>query len=131
MEIVERLWLMANFRFLLICGLGLMMRAKLIINLWGVSKLKRFSMKVSFLEILKKISECDTKRALEISSFYEDLGSSIDQVANTIKEGGFSIYVVGNRTVKSVQLRTDQFIAERFEKNGFKHLFTYKRAIHQ
>ena len=95
----------------------------------GLKAKKVFNEGIIFRDI-KKISECDTKRALEISSFYEDLGSSIDQVANTIKEGGFSIYVVGNRTVKSVQLRTDQFIAERFEKNGFKHLFTYKRAIH-
>ena len=79
---------------------------------------------------IKKINVCDSRRALEVSSFYEDLGFSIDQVANTIKVGGFSIYVVGNRTVKSIQLKTDQFVAEKFEKNGFKHLFTYKRAIH-
>jgi hypothetical protein len=38
-------------------------------------------------------------------------------------------YVVGNRTVKSIQLPTDQFIAEKFEENGFKHLITFERAL--
>ncbi|MDR2510073.1 MAG: modification methylase, partial [Spirochaetaceae bacterium] len=42
---------------------------------------------------------------------------------------GKSIYVVGNRTVKNVELPTDQFIAEKFEENNFKHLITYKRAL--
>lgn len=39
------------------------------------------------------------------------------------------IYVVGNRRVKDVQLPTDQFIAEKFEENGFHHLFTYERVL--
>ncbi|MGL5035661.1 MAG: hypothetical protein ACRC6M_17885 [Microcystaceae cyanobacterium] len=75
------------------------------------------------------IAAIDPKRALEVSSFYEDLGKSIDQVAKSVKKGGKTIYVVGNRTVKTVQLPTDQFIAERFEQNGFKHLITYERAL--
>jgi hypothetical protein len=36
---------------------------------------------------------------------------------------------VGNRTVKNVLLPTDQFIAEKFEENGFKHIITYERAL--
>jgi hypothetical protein len=28
-----------------------------------------------------------------------------------------------------VQLPTDQFIAEKFEENGFKHIITYERAL--
>jgi hypothetical protein len=39
------------------------------------------------------------------------------------------IYVVGDRIVKNVQLPTDQFIAEKFEENGFSHIVTYERAI--
>ena len=36
---------------------------------------------------------------------------------------------MGNRTVKNVQLPTDQFIAEKFEQNGLKHLITYERLL--
>jgi len=76
-----------------------------------------------------KINAIDKKRALEVSAFYHDLDSSIQQVARSIKKRGKSIYVVGNRTVKNVLLPTDQFIAEKFEENGFKHLLTYERAL--
>ncbi|GHV19940.1 DNA modification methylase [Spirochaetia bacterium] len=78
---------------------------------------------------INKINTIDTKRALEVSSFYNDLEASISNVSSSIKKGGKSIYVVGNRTVKNTELPTDQFIAENFEKNGFKHLITYKRAL--
>jgi methylase of polypeptide subunit release factors len=76
-----------------------------------------------------KIGKIDKKRALEVSSFYIDLENSINNVSKNINIGGTIIYIVGNRTVKSIPLPTDQFIAETFEKNGFKHLITYKRAL--
>jgi len=71
---------------------------------------------------------CDT-RSYEVSSFYRDLEQSIKTVGQSIKKGGYSIYVVGNRLVKDVQLPTDQFIAEKFEQFGFKHLITYERLL--
>jgi hypothetical protein len=80
-------------------------------------------------DYVAEIHKSDSKRALEVSAFYEDLDVSIKRVARSIKKGGKSIYVVGNRTVKNVQLPTDQFIAEKFEENGFKHLTTYERAL--
>jgi len=67
--------------------------------------------------------------ALEVSSFYEDLSSSISEVAKAVRRGGHVIYIVGNRRVKDVQLSTDQFIAEEFEKAGFSHVVTYERLI--
>ena len=78
---------------------------------------------------IKEISKSNQKRALEVSSFYRDLEKSIKEVSKTIVDKGFSIYVVGNRTVKNVILPTDQFIAEQFEKNDFRHILTYKRSI--
>jgi 16S rRNA G966 N2-methylase RsmD len=80
-------------------------------------------------DYIAQISKSDSKRALEVSAFYYDLETSIKRVASSVKKGGKSIYVVGNRTVKNVQLPTDQFIAEKFEDNGFKHLITYERAL--
>jgi 16S rRNA G966 N2-methylase RsmD len=80
-------------------------------------------------DYISEINKVDNKRALEVSAFYNDLDSSIRQVARSICKGGKSIYVVGNRTVKNIQLPTDQFVAEKFEQNGFRHLTTYKRAL--
>ncbi|MDR2905465.1 MAG: modification methylase [Helicobacteraceae bacterium] len=80
-------------------------------------------------DYISEINKVDSKRALDVSAFYNDLSFSINQVAKSVCKGGKSIYVVGNRNVKNVQLPTDQFIAEKFERNEFKHLITYKRAL--
>ncbi|MDR3245652.1 MAG: DNA methyltransferase [Prevotellaceae bacterium] len=80
-------------------------------------------------DYISQINKVDNKRALDVSAFYNDLDCSIKKVAGSIRTGGKSIYIVGNRTVKNIQLPTDQFIAEKFEENGFKHLITYKRAL--
>jgi DNA modification methylase len=80
-------------------------------------------------DYISEINKVDNKRALEVSAFYNDLDNSIQKIAKSVCKGGKSIYVVGNRIVKNVQLPTDQFIAEKFEENGFKHLITYERAL--
>ncbi len=80
-------------------------------------------------EYINEVAKQSKKRALEVSSFYIDLDKSIKDVANSMKKGGKVIYVVGNRRVKDIQLPTDQFVAEKFEQNGFKHLFTYERLL--
>ncbi|OWY19778.1 modification methylase [Sphingobacteriales bacterium UPWRP_1] len=97
--------------------------------LMGGTKAKANINKGVIADYISHIDKADNKRALEVSAFYLDLGNSIKKVANSIKKGGKSIYVVGNRTVKNVQLPTDQFIAEKFEENGFKHLTTYERLL--
>jgi hypothetical protein len=80
-------------------------------------------------EYISKINQVDSKRALEVSSFYEDLEASIKNVSSSINKNGKIIYIVGNRTVKEIPLPTDQFIAEKFEEQGFKHQITYERAL--
>ncbi|MGL6225593.1 MAG: hypothetical protein ACRC10_03090 [Thermoguttaceae bacterium] len=94
------------------------------------AKYNKYNIYSGFIaDYILQIHKADHKRALEVSSFYRDLESSIRKVANSVKPGGKAIYIVGNRTVKNVQLPTDQFIAEKFEENGFTHLTTYERAI--
>ena len=78
---------------------------------------------------IAQIEQVCLKRALEISAFYFDLATSIKEVGKAVKVNGYSIYIVGNRTVKQITLPTDQFIAEQFELNGFIHMKTYKRLI--
>ncbi|GHT65955.1 DNA modification methylase [Endomicrobiia bacterium] len=78
---------------------------------------------------ISQISKVDNNRALEVSSFYKDLDISIINVANSVRKGGKVMYIVGNRTVKNIKLPTDQFVAERFEAYGFKHIVTYERVL--
>lgn len=97
--------------------------------LMGGKTIKTHYNKGVIKDYIEQIKKESIKRSLEVSSFYFDLEKSIYNVAKSIKIGGIAIYVIGNRCVKSVQLPTDQFTAEKFEENGFKHLFTYKRLL--
>ncbi|KJR43775.1 modification methylase [Candidatus Magnetoovum chiemensis] len=80
-------------------------------------------------DYINDISKQSYQRALQVSSFYQDLEKSIYQVADSVKKNGKAVYIAGNRRVKNIQLPTDQFIAEKFEEKGFKHLFTYERLL--
>ncbi|CAK0771124.1 Site-specific DNA-methyltransferase (cytosine-N(4)-specific) [Gammaproteobacteria bacterium] len=97
--------------------------------LMGGTKSKQLLSKGLIADYISAIAKEDNNRALEVSSFYNDLSVSIKEVAQSVKKGGKIIYVVGNRTVKNIQLPTDQFVAEMFEENGFNHLITYERAL--
>jgi DNA modification methylase len=78
---------------------------------------------------LEKISNVDEKRAKEVSSFYCDYLKSIQNVAKTIKKGGYACYVVGNRKVKGEVLPTDEITKDFFENQGFSHIETIIRNI--
>ena len=97
--------------------------------LMGGTKSKDLYKEGIIADYIFDISKEDKKRALEVSSFYADLEDSLKKIAKSVKKGGKIIYVVGNRTVKNIQLPTDQFIAEQFEENGLKHVITYERAL--
>ena len=58
-----------------------------------------------------------------------DYKSSIDNVAKAVRHKGRIAYVVGNRTVKGVQIPLDYITVELFEKNGFDHITTIVREI--
>jgi DNA modification methylase len=78
---------------------------------------------------LKLIEKEDRKRYFEVISFLNDYYDSINNVAKKIRIGGRLCYVVGNRTVKGIQIPLDYFTAEMFEKNGFQHKITIVRSI--
>lgn len=78
---------------------------------------------------LEKIKSIDTKRYQEVISFLSDYYKSIQNVAQCVRPGGTVCYVVGNRTVKAVQLPLDYFTAEAFTILGFKHVDTIVREI--
>lgn len=79
--------------------------------------------------VLDEIASKDEKRAKEVEWFYSDYYKSIVNVSKLMKNNSYCCYVVGNRTVKGVQLPTDEITRKFFEKVGFKHIETIIRNI--
>ena len=109
--------------------LGIDYARKIDRRLMGGQKSPKLYQQGLIADYIAAVEQEDPKRALEISAFYQDLARSIDRIAPQINQKGKVIYVVGNRTVKNIQLPTDQFIAERFEHQGLTHLITYERLL--
>lgn len=69
-------------------------------------------------KILKQIENEDSKRALDVYSFFHDYYLSIKQIVKTLSDDAYVCFVVGNRTVKGVQIEMDLITAEFFESFG-------------
>lgn len=81
-------------------------------------------------ETVDKIAEKDGKRAKDVLSFYVDFDKCVQELHRVTKKGAFLCFVVGNRTVKGVQIPTDEIIVELFQaKKDYKHHNTFIRNI--
>ena len=80
-------------------------------------------------DVIGEIAETDAKRSREVASFFVDYRRSIGNVAQVVKPGGYACYVVGNRTVKGLEVPTAESTAAIFEMNGFEHVDTFRRNI--
>ncbi len=78
---------------------------------------------------LDLISRIDKKRARDVIAFYIDLNKCFTELNRVVKKGGFLCMVVGNRTVKGIQLPTDEIVADFGEHTGFGHIETIIRKI--
>ena len=98
--------------------------------LMGGQKKRKINIEpISIADELKSIKEIDEIRYNEVSSFLQDYYNSIKNIAPLVRDGGRVCYVVGNRTVKGVQIPLDLFTAEVFESMKFKHDITIVREI--
>lgn len=78
---------------------------------------------------LEKIALQDSQRADEVFGFYVDLDKCMQGINRKMKDNSYQYWVVGNRTVKGVNLKTDVIIAEMEEKYGVNHIYTFGRNI--
>ena len=79
---------------------------------------------------LNQIAGIDPRRAKDVLSFYVDFDKCVKELHRVTKKGAFLCFVVGNRTVKGVQIPTDEIILELFQaKNHYKHHNTFIRNI--
>ncbi len=73
--------------------------------------------------------ENNLERARDVYSFYKDLEQSMGTILTKCRRNSYQFWVVGNRTVKGVQLRTDEIIVELGERMGLRHVITTGRNI--
>src|SRR3989339_149673 len=78
---------------------------------------------------VEEISQIDQRRALDVVPFYRDYQKSIDNISVTIKPKGYTCYVVSNRTVRGINLQTNNITIDFFKNNGFNHIETFERKI--
>ena len=78
---------------------------------------------------LEQIASKDSKRALEVGSFYHDFSLCFREIARVCTLGAKACFVVGNRTVKGVQIPTDRIVVELGKQCGFAHIDTFHRHI--
>lgn len=89
--------------------------------------LKSDSLRKALSKILKNPE--NVERAGDVYSFYKDLNDVLQAVARKCKTNAYQFWVVGNRTVKEVTLKTDQILIELGEEFGLKHIITLNRNI--
>lgn len=83
----------------------------------------------TLIEKIKEISKLDNHRALEVLDFYFDLDKSLEEITKKCKKSGYQFWVVGNRTVKKVNIPTDVILEELGEKYNLKVLAKFYRRI--
>ena len=68
---------------------------------------------------LQLIAEQDEARAREVASFYQDLHCAFERASRLLKPDKYFIIVIGNRTVKGINLKSDLIIADLCQALGF------------
>ena len=78
---------------------------------------------------ISRLKNLDMGRCKDVVSFYKDYRRSIINTAKVIKRKGIACYVVSNRCVKGITLKTDRITQDFFEQLGFNHIETIERKI--
>jgi site-specific DNA-methyltransferase (cytosine-N4-specific) len=78
---------------------------------------------------LEQIKDIDIERAGDVFSFYMDLDDTLKSISEKSKSGSYQFWVVGNRTVKVENLKTDKILCELGQRYGLKHIHTIGRNI--
>lgn len=80
-------------------------------------------------KMLEELTAKDEKRALDVVQFYDDLYVVLKESVRVMKPDSYQFWVTANRTVKGLQLPTDQIITELYASLGVKKLVQWSRNI--
>lgn len=84
----------------------------------------------TLIETIDRIAQIDQKRAKEVLSFFEDFDKCVVQIDKVMAKNGHICFVVGNRTVKGINIPTDKIMTEMFMAVGnYKYITTHTRNI--
>jgi len=83
----------------------------------------------SLERVLDVISRMSPKRALQVKQFYDDFADAFSEITRVVEPGAYGCFMVGNRTVKGVQLPPDAIPIEIATHLGWTHLATHHRKI--
>ncbi len=71
----------------------------------------------------------DAKRKQEVHDFFVDLKKCLVKLEKVLADGGYACFVLGNRTVSGITVRSDQILAEFGEEVGLREEHRYYRNI--
>lgn len=69
--------------------------------------------------VVARMREVDKKMSLEIRSFFADMQEVIDESYRVLRPGGRCCYVIGNTTLRGVDVLNAQVFAESMQASGF------------
>ena len=78
---------------------------------------------------ITRLSKIDNSRCRDVVSFYKDYQESIQNVAKVVRRKGIACYVVSDRCVKGITLKTHLITKDFFHRVGFEHVETIERKI--
>lgn len=79
--------------------------------------------------VIDQITKIDEKRVRDVLAFYIDLDKCFKEMDRVTHNGSTACIVVGNRTVKGVNIPTDDIISELMALHNFQHEKTIIRKI--
>lgn len=82
-----------------------------------------------FEEIYFRIAAEDSDRVKDVAYFYRDLKLCLKNIIDTVRKSGYLCFVVGNRTVKGINIPMDAILVEMMESLRVTHLKTLVRHI--
>ena len=83
----------------------------------------------TLINIYKKVSKTDQKRAREMFSYFWDYAKCLIQMHRVLSKNKFCCIVIGDRTVARVPISNEMITIELARKAGFEHKETYYREI--
>jgi hypothetical protein len=83
----------------------------------------------SLKTVINQITKIDEKRVRDVLAFYIDLDKCFKEMDRVTHSGSVVCIVVGNRTVKGINIPTDDIISELMHLHNFEHEKTIIRKI--
>lgn len=78
-------------------------------------------------KITEKISKIDKKRAYVVQKFFFDMSKNMIEVKRLLKKNGHYVIVVGNSSIRGINVPTNELLVEIAKINGFdlENMFSY------